>query len=94
MNNQNSNLELLSKILIEESNSGFQNRTVIGGLDKFLARWSPEISPVIGEIPNYASLSSNQRKIWIHTLHLLASHFLLLFFLLLLEYYSAILNIA
>ena len=71
MNNQNSHLELLSKILIEESNSGFQNRTVIGGLDKFLARWSPEISPVIGEIPNYASLSSNQRKIWIHSIQTL-----------------------
>ena len=71
MNNQNSHLELLSKILLEESNSGFQDRTVIGGLDKFLARWSPEISPVIGEIPNYASLSSNQRKIWIHSIQTL-----------------------
>ena len=55
MNKSDSHLELLSKILIEESNSGFQNRAVIGGLDKFLLRWSLEISPVIGKIPNYAS---------------------------------------
>ncbi len=68
MNKSDSHLELLSKILIEESNSGFQNRAVIGGLDKFLLRWSLEISPVIGKIPNYASLSADQRKIWIQSI--------------------------
>ena len=68
MNKRDSHLELLSKILIEESNSGFQNRAVIGGLDKFLLRWSLEISPVIGKIPNYASLSADQRKIWIQSI--------------------------
>ena len=68
MNTHDSHLELLSKILIEESNSDFQNRAVIGGLDKFLLHWSTETTQLIGQFPDYARLSRADRKKWIESI--------------------------
>ena len=49
--------ERLSKILALEKRQGYRNKAVIGGLDKFAARWEqdarhemPQDQPLIGEI--------------------------------------------
>ncbi len=54
----------LRKILDLEKSEGFKNAAVIGGLDRFLERWSSELSSVIGNPPKYSSLSPQQRERW------------------------------
>ena len=62
----------LSKILAEESRRGYDNRTVIGGLDKFRERWQAEMTACAGETPDaafllrqsYAGMPPEQREAW------------------------------
>ena len=54
----------LQKILDLEKREGFKNTAVIGGLDRFLERWSSELSPIIGDAPKYSVLSPQQREQW------------------------------
>ena len=61
----NSKLDSLSKILIQEKASGFQDSTVIGGLDRFLQRWESELRPVLGEFSSYSVLDAPDREAWI-----------------------------
>ena len=57
-------IESLVKILSQERTSGYQDSTVIGGLDRFLQRWSEELAPGIGEVASYSSLSPSGRERW------------------------------
>ena len=62
--NKISKLESLSKILEREVASGFQDSTVVGGLDLFLQRWASDLAPVLGENTSYSILTPLQRKTW------------------------------
>lgn len=62
----------LSNILRLEESRGFDDRTVIGGLDKFLEQWSTGIRESLGDsalvreltgIP-YAEMSQEKRRLW------------------------------
>ena len=64
MASENSKLESLRKILRQEETGGFQDDTVIGGLDRFLQRWTGELKPVLGEFSSYSVLTSPQREKW------------------------------
>lgn len=64
MASKNSKLESLSKILAREATAGFQDSTVIGGLDRFLQRCSDEVKIVTGELASYSLLTPIQRQIW------------------------------
>ncbi len=64
--------EILSNILRLEESRSFDNRAVVGGLDKFLLRWSGSISESLEDpalvqqlttLP-YASMSQDDRRIW------------------------------
>ncbi len=59
-----SKLETLGKILRQEARGGFADKTVTSGLDEFLERAADELVPVIGSIPSYSGLTSDQRKAW------------------------------
>ena len=56
--------EALQKILSRERADGFQDTTVIGGLDRFLQRWAGELEPAVGERGSYSVLTPPQRKRW------------------------------
>ncbi len=64
--------ETLSKILAEESRRGYDNRTVIGGLDRFRERWQAEMTACAGETSeaafllrrSYADMPPEQRAVW------------------------------
>ena len=64
MTSDNSKLESLNKILQQEKASGFQDSTVIGGLDRFLQRWAGELKPTLGEFSSYSVLTVVQRESW------------------------------
>jgi len=68
----------LQKILQLEGEKGYLDSAVIGGLDKFLRRWSAQVMPSITSPqllrqfhqlhlldPKYASLTREQRKEWV-----------------------------
>ncbi len=61
-------LETLKKVLSLEKSKGYKNTAVVGGLDRFLARWvdgkasDSHIEPPPGE---YAGLKAAQRRKWI-----------------------------
>ena len=60
----NAKLEALAKILAQERDNGWLDTTVMGGLDKFLARWTGELNAVLGDPPSYADLSPDDRSKW------------------------------
>ena len=60
----NPRLDSLRKILDQERSSGFQDSTVIGGLDRFLQHWSSELRPVLGGMGSYSILTPLQREDW------------------------------
>ncbi|MDA0987823.1 MAG: ATP-dependent DNA helicase RecG [Chloroflexi bacterium] len=68
-------LDTLKKILSLERQREYADTVVVGGLDRFLARWldGPSASPSIKlPSPDYASITSVQRKRWVEdTLKLL-----------------------
>ena len=55
---------ILRDILRQEWANGFQDSTVIGGLDRFVQRWSDELAPVLGELTSYSILTPLQRERW------------------------------
>ncbi|MCH7785931.1 MAG: ATP-dependent DNA helicase RecG, partial [Chloroflexi bacterium] len=59
-----SKLESLSKILRQEKADGFQDTTVMGGLDKFLQLGADELEPVLGKLGSYSILTPPQRETW------------------------------
>ena len=56
---------VLADILKRERATGFQDRTVIGGLDRFVQRWSNELAPLLGELTSYSILTPRQRERWV-----------------------------
>ncbi len=56
--------ETLRKILQQEQKRGFGDRTVTGGLDRFLQNKAEELRPVLGELVSYSSLTQDQRRAW------------------------------
>ncbi len=54
----------MQKILSQEKADGFQDSTVIGGLDRFLQRWARELEPATGERSSYSILTPPQREGW------------------------------
>jgi ATP-dependent DNA helicase RecG len=72
------NIEPLRKVLELERDKGYADKAVIGGLDKFLRRWSAKelesitSPPLMADFrrlrlddPRYASLNQRQRRKWI-----------------------------
>jgi ATP-dependent DNA helicase RecG len=57
-------LEALLKILEQEKLGGYQDSTVVGGLDLFLQRWTTELEPVLGPFKSYSVLTPVQRETW------------------------------
>ena len=65
--------ESLRNILELEESRGFDNRAVVGGLDKFLQRWSRAITSHLGDPdlayqltePSYDLMSTDQRRHWV-----------------------------
>ena len=55
---------VLADILKRERATGFQDRTVIGGLDRFVQRWSDELGPLLGDLTSYSKLTPRQREGW------------------------------
>ena len=64
--------DILSNILRMEESRGFEDRAVVGGLDKFVQRWSTEMADSLGEpalvkqltqMP-YALMSQEERRLW------------------------------
>ena len=62
-----STLESLYKILQQEAVGGFQDKTVFGGLDRFLLRWACELEPVVGTFTSYSAMMPPERKAWAET---------------------------
>jgi ATP-dependent DNA helicase RecG len=60
-------LEALLKILEQERQGGYQDSTVVGGLDLFLQRWTAELEPVLGPFKSYSVLTPVQREAWTET---------------------------
>ena len=54
----------LYNILRQERDKGFDDSAVIGGLDAFLKRASPELGQMLDDIPIYGSLTSAERSKW------------------------------
>ena len=54
----------MDKILRQEQASGYQDETVVGGLDLFLRRWADELGPVLGELTSYSTITPVQRQTW------------------------------
>ena len=65
--NLNSKLEALTKILVQERNTDWQDTSVMGGLDKFLNRWAGELNGTLGIPPAYSDLSPEDRVKWANT---------------------------
>ena len=63
----NPRLDSLRKILAQERASGYQDSTVIGGLDRFLQHWAEELEPVLGGAGSYSILTPLQREEWAGT---------------------------
>ena len=63
----NPRLDSLRKILSQERASGYQDLTVIGGLDRFLQHWAEELEPVLGGAGSYSILTPLQREEWAGT---------------------------
>ena len=67
----------LRNILRLEESGGFDNRAVVGGLDKFLQRWSQAISSHLGDPAlvhqltesSYGLMSPEQRRHWVSSWH-------------------------
>ena len=53
------------RILGLEREQGFEDRVVIGGLDRFLDQWSAQLSLIIGPPPNYSSMPRDERRRWV-----------------------------
>jgi len=51
-------ISLISKILSREAQSGFNDRVVIGGLDRFIQSWVNINQPLLAATPVYSALSS------------------------------------
>ncbi|MCH8207170.1 MAG: DNA helicase RecG, partial [Chloroflexi bacterium] len=64
MASESSKPGLLGDILRQEQANGFQDSTVIGGLDRFVQRWTEELAPVLGELTSYSILTPVQREKW------------------------------
>ena len=64
MASESSKPGLLGDILRQEQANGFQDSTVIGGLDRFVQRWVEELTPVLGELTSYSILTPLQREKW------------------------------
>ena len=64
MVSESSALESLGKILLKEKVSGFQDTTVIGGLDRFLQRRAGELQPVLDGLGSYSVLTPDRRDSW------------------------------
>ena len=64
--------DTLRNILRLEESRGFDNRAVVGGLDKFLERWSPTMASDLADPalvhqltePSYGLMSPEQRRQW------------------------------
>ena len=54
----------LQQILQQESRTGWQNQAVIGGLDRFLERWSSKDGKFPTPKPSYDALSPTERSQW------------------------------
>ena len=54
----------LRSILNLERKQGFGDKAVVGGMDRFLERWAPRLNPIIGDPPQYSSLSPERRGKW------------------------------
>ena len=63
----NPRLDSLRKILAQERASGYQDSTVIGGLDRFLQHWAKELEPVLRGAGSYSILTPLQREEWART---------------------------
>ncbi|MDA0769988.1 MAG: ATP-dependent DNA helicase RecG [Chloroflexi bacterium] len=61
---KNPKLEALAKMLLQERDNGWQDTTVMGGLDEFLKRWASDLTPALGEHPSYTDLSPEERVKW------------------------------
>ena len=59
--------QALVKILEQERSGGFQDSTVIGGLDRFLQRWSGELKSELGNFRSYSVLTPVERETWTET---------------------------
>ena len=57
-------LTVLRKILAKEDEGGYEDRAVIGGLDRFLGRHADELRSSLGEIRPYSVLTSAERRSW------------------------------
>ena len=65
---KNSKIEALTKILRQERDGGFEDSTVMGGLDRFLQLCADELKPAVGEFSSYSVLTPTQRKDWANAL--------------------------
>ena len=54
----------LRSILALERKQGYEDRAVVGGMDRFLEQWASRLAPIIGNPPSYSSLSSERREQW------------------------------
>ena len=63
----NPRFDSLLKILAQERASGYQDSTVIGGLDRFLQHWAKELEPVLRGAGSYSILTPLQREEWAGT---------------------------
>ena len=55
---------VLRKILAKEEEDGYEDRAVIGGLDRFLSRHAEELRSSLGEIGPYSVLTPAERRSW------------------------------
>lgn len=64
-NKNTSKLDVFKRIIDHEIASGYADRAVIGGLDRFILKWSKELSISIGDSVGYSILTVDERKAWI-----------------------------
>ena len=57
-------LAVLRKILAKEEEDGYEDRAVIGGLDRFLSRHAEELRSSLGEVSPYSVLTPAERRSW------------------------------
>ncbi len=62
-----SKLDALIKILRQEQLSGFDDSTVMGGLDRFLHKWATDLKRKLGKLPSYKPMSPSEREKWAAT---------------------------
>ena len=65
MEDRNSPLKTLSNILNLERDKGYTDKSVAGGLDRFLDRWEAELRPVLGALTSYSVLNPEEREAWV-----------------------------